>query len=81
MDARGWADGRIVGVLIQLVEAGSFTRASEKLHVSQQTLSARLAALEKELEAKLVVRSSPLSLTRAGEAFLSYAHEQNEAYR
>ena len=66
--------------LIQLVEAGSFTRASEKLHVSQQTLSARLAALEKELEAKLVVRSSPLALTRAGEAFLTYAHEQNEAY-
>lgn len=66
--------------LIQLVEAGSFTRASERLHVSQQTLSARLAALEKELEAKLVVRSSPLALTRAGEAFLTYAHEQNEAY-
>ena len=51
--------------LIQLVEAGSFTRASEKLHVSQQTLSARLATLEKELETKLVVRSSPLALTRA----------------
>ena len=65
--------------LIQLVEAGSFTRASEKLHVSQQTLSARLATLEKELETKLVVRSSPLALTRAGEAFLSYAYEQNEA--
>lgn len=66
--------------LIQLVEAGSFTRASERLHVSQQTLSARLATLEKEVDAKLVVRSSPLALTRAGEAFLAYAHEQNEAY-
>ena len=65
--------------LIQLVEAGSFTRASERLHIPQQTLSARLATLEKELKTKLVVRSSPLSLTRAGEAFLSYAYEQNEA--
>lgn len=66
--------------LIQLVEAGSFRRASEKLHISQQTLSARLAALEKELETKLVVRSAPLALTRAGEAFLTYAYEQNEAH-
>ncbi|MEE0845378.1 MAG: LysR family transcriptional regulator [Eggerthellaceae bacterium] len=66
--------------LIQLVETGSFTHAAEKLHISQQTLSARLAALEKELDAKLVVRSSPIALTRAGEAFMSYAHEQNEAY-
>lgn len=65
--------------LIQLVEAGSFTRASEKLHISQQTLSARLASLERDLDAKLVVRSSPLSLTRAGEAFVAYAYEQNEA--
>ncbi len=65
--------------LIQLIEAGSFTRASERLHISQQTLSSRVASLEKELGTKLVVRSSPLSLTRAGEAFLSYAYEQKEA--
>ena len=50
--------------LIQLIEAGSFTRASERLHISQQTLSSRVASLEKELGTKLVVRSSPLSLTR-----------------
>lgn len=65
--------------LIQLVEAGSFTRASERLHISQQTLSARLAALEKELDAKLLMRTSPLSPTRAGEAFLGFAYEQHEA--
>ena len=65
--------------LIQLIEAGSFTRASERLHISQQTLSSRVASLEKELGTKLVVRSSPLSLTRAGEAFLAYAYEQKEA--
>ena len=74
MQARGFPLIESWDWLIQLVEAGSFTRASEKLHVSQQTLSARLATLEKELETKLVVRSSPLALTRAGEAFLAYAY-------
>ncbi len=65
--------------LIQLVESGSFTRASEELHISQQTLSSRLASLERELDTRLIVRSSPLSLTRAGREFLSFAREQNEA--
>lgn len=65
--------------LIQLVESGSFTRASEQLHISQQTLSSRLASLERELDTRLIVRSSPLSLTRAGREFLSFAREQNEA--
>lgn len=65
---------------IQLVEAGSFTRASEKLHVSQQAISARLASLERDLDTKLVVRNTPLVLTRAGEAFIEYAYEQREAF-
>lgn len=65
---------------IQLVQSGSFTRASEKLQISQQTLSSRLAALERELDTKLMVRSNPLSLTRSGEAFFEYALEQNNAY-
>lgn len=64
---------------IQLVEKGTFTRAAEELQIPQQTLSARLATLERELEGKLVVRSTPLALTRAGEAFLSYAREQQQA--
>lgn len=65
--------------LTQLIESGSFTRASDALQISQQTLSARLATLERSLGCKLVVRSNPLALTRAGEVFLSYAHEQELA--
>ena len=41
---------------VQLAESGTFTRASEELQVSQQTLSSRLAALERELDTRLVVR-------------------------
>lgn len=51
---------------VRLMEKGSFTHAAEELQLPQQTLSARLAALERELKCKLVVRSTPLTLTRAG---------------
>lgn len=54
---------------ITLVEQESFTKASERLQVSQQTLSARLGALEKSLEVKLITRGNPLSLTPAGMVF------------
>lgn len=66
---------------IKLSEMGSFTKAAESMEISQQTLSARLASLEKDLEAKLIVRSNPLSLTPAGMAFLIYAREQQQAQR
>lgn len=62
---------------ITLVEQGTFTRAAEELQIPQQTLSARLASLEKELGSKLLTRTTPLGLTRAGEAFLSYAEDQH----
>lgn len=62
----------------QLEGKGNLSRAADDMGVSQQTLSARLASLEKELGAQLVVRSSPLTLTPAGRIFVSYAldHEQ-----
>lgn len=66
--------------LIKLEESGSFTRASEELQISQQTLSSRLATLERKLDTKLMIRNNPLVLTRAGETFLKYAKEQNAAY-
>lgn len=62
-----------------LVEKRSFTKAAEGLGISQQTLSARLASLERELDAKLLVRGTPLSMTPAGMAFLLYAQEQQQA--
>lgn len=64
---------------IRLADEGNFTRAADELGISQQTLSARLASLEKELEAKLMVRSSPLTLTHAGIEFLSYAKSMEES--
>ncbi len=66
---------------IKLAENESFTKAADELQISQQTLSARLVSLEKQLGAKLVVRGTPISFTPAGKVFLMYAREQRQAQR
>ncbi|MCL4439598.1 MAG: LysR family transcriptional regulator [Firmicutes bacterium] len=43
---------------IAVVEEGSFQRAADTLHVAQPTVSFRLQALERELDAKLLHRSN-----------------------
>lgn len=50
-----------------LVDAGSFTRAAQELHISQPALSTSIAKLERELKSRLFVRGArPLALTAAG---------------
>lgn len=51
-----------------------FTRAARQLGTTQPSLSRRVAALEKEVRAKLVIRSpAGVVLTSAGERFLAHA--------
>lgn len=58
---------------IALAEERSFTRAAQRLMVTQQTLSAHIAGVERELGVRLVNRKVPLTLTYAGEVLLDYA--------
>ena len=52
---------------VRLVDAGSFTKAAQKMHVSQPALTVAIAKLERELGTQLIVRESrPLELTEAG---------------
>lgn len=54
--------------LVQLVDAGSFTKAAEHIHLSQPALSSAIKKLEKELHAELFVHDTrPLQLTSAGQ--------------
>jgi len=53
---------------VQLVDAGSYTKAAGELHVSQPALSVAIAKLERELRAPLLVHGvRPLALTPAGQ--------------
>lgn len=58
---------------IVLARERNFTRAADALHITQQSLSAHIANLERELNAPLLVRCTPLQLTYAGRTFLRYA--------
>lgn len=58
----------------------SFTKAAAQHHITQQTISADIAILERELGQALFLRKVPLQLTYAGEVFLRYAQEFHRSY-
>ena len=63
-----------------LARERSFTRAAQRLHITQQSLSANIAKMETELGCQLIVRHVPLELTYAGEVLLRYAASFREEY-
>ena len=65
---------------IVLARERSFTRAAEALHITQQSLSAHIAALEEEFGTQLVVRRVPLELTYAGRVFLRRSEKIQKEY-
>lgn len=67
--------GRVTVNFVMTAQERSFTRAAERLHITQQTLSAHIANLEREVGSRLFVRSLPLELTYAGQVFWEYAVE------
>jgi LysR family transcriptional regulator, flagellar master operon regulator len=59
---------------LEVVNAGSFARAAQRLHVTQGAVSARVQALESELGRRLFVRNKAgARLTAAGRDFLPHA--------
>jgi DNA-binding transcriptional LysR family regulator len=63
-----------MSIFVAAVEAGSFTAASRKLGVPLPTVSRKVADLEAQLDARLLIRTTrKLTLTDAGEAYLSAA--------
>lgn len=59
---------------VTVAELGHFTRASEKLHLAQPSLSRQISTLEHELGAELFHRArGNISLTAAGETLLPRA--------
>lgn len=67
-------DINLARTFLAIVETGSFLRASQLLHVTQTSVSARIKALESLLDRQLFVRNKAgAMLTTAGELFLPLA--------
>lgn len=62
--------------IIAIAEEGSFSKAAERLYVSQPSLSATVKRLEDKISVPLFDRSTnPVSLTEAGKKYISCALE------
>jgi DNA-binding transcriptional LysR family regulator len=62
--------------LVAVAEEASFTRAAQRVHISQSGVSAQVRQLERELGAELFDRSGrTATLTQAGKAALAHARE------
>jgi DNA-binding transcriptional LysR family regulator len=78
---RQWINGRVMEpdaddllLFARVMEAGSFSRAAERVHWPKSTVSRRIAALEARLGEKLLQRSTrKLSLTDFGAGVLEHA--------
>jgi DNA-binding transcriptional LysR family regulator len=69
---------RQLAALAAVVEENSFSRAADRLGYTQSAVSQQIAALEKLLGERLLIRperAHPLTLTPAGQIVLAYAHE------
>ena len=54
----------------------SFSKAARKLYLTQPTISAHIASLEKELDARLFIRNTKeVSLSEDGTILYSYAKQ------
>lgn len=67
---------------LAIMETGSLVKASERLHISQSTVTARLQSLEADLGQALFVRQkSGVTLTASGLKFKRYAEAMTDLWR
>ncbi|MGD2116930.1 MAG: LysR substrate-binding domain-containing protein [Chromatiales bacterium] len=67
-------DLELLRTFVAVVDGGGFTRAAERLHRTQSTISQQLKRLEDRLETPLLQRNTrSVTLTERGELLLGYA--------
>ncbi len=62
-----------IRIFSAVVEEGGFSRAAERLHISQSAVSQAVANLEHKLDTQLLRRKGRPSLTEAGKRLFSFA--------
>ena len=68
-----------IETFLELQQSGTMTKASERLHLTQATVSVRVAQLEERLGVRLFLRNkSGTKLTDAGKKFLPHARRLME---
>ena len=61
---------------VQVAEGGSFSKAAKELFLTQPTISAHIASLEKELSVRLFVRNTKeVGLSDDGKDLYKYARQ------
>lgn len=61
---------------VGVAESRSFSRTARRLYLTQPTISAHISSLEKELNAKLIIRNTKeVHLSAAGEKLYNYAKQ------
>ncbi len=68
-----WSDPVAVRTVAAVVEAGTFDGAARALHVTPSAVSQRVKAIEESVGQRLLVRTTPVRPTAAGEVVLRYA--------
>lgn len=69
-------DTQFLTAFVEVAEAGSFTQAAERLHLSQPAISKRITALEDQIGQSLFDRvGRTVNLTDAGRTLLPYARK------
>lgn len=75
-------DLALIQTFLELEQAGTMTKASERLHLTQATVSVRVAQLEEQLKKQLFVRNkSGTKLTTEGRTFLPHAKRLMEDWQ
>lgn len=74
-------DGYLLRYFLAVAEAGNFSRAAKRVSVTQPTLSAGIAKLERQLDVRLFDRDrQSVALTPAGSRFLARARKMQAEY-
>jgi DNA-binding transcriptional LysR family regulator len=71
----------LLRALVAVAEAGGFTRAAERLHLTQSAVSHQIRRLEEQVGTPLFIRTTrKLALTEDGEEFLRHARQILQAH-